>query len=104
MYFETRGIPTVTVVTTAFHRPARLQAQNKGMAALPLIILPHPVADLKEGDLRELVEAAYPQIVAALTRGTPAGLDYPVDYTLPWHPMPGPSGAGACPDGSCELG
>ena len=74
------------------------------MAALPLVITPHPVADLEEGDLRELAAAAYPHIVAALTRGTPLLLDYRVDYTLPWKTTPERGGAEQCADGTCELG
>src|ERR1700721_171296 len=40
---ERRGIPTVTVFSTAFANAARKQAAGRGMAELPLVRVPHPM-------------------------------------------------------------
>jgi hypothetical protein len=40
---ERRGIPTVTVFSTAFEPAARKQAAGRGMADLPLARIPHPM-------------------------------------------------------------
>lgn len=50
---------------------------------LPLIVLPHPVADLAPGELREMAGRAYPLIVKALTEPSQDSSDYFVDYVLP---------------------
>ncbi len=50
---------------------------------LPLIVLPHPVADLAPNELREMARLAYPLIVKALTEPNQDSIDYFVDYVLP---------------------
>ena len=75
-----------------------------GVADLPLVIAPHPVADLKPDDLRDLAAAAYPHILAALTKGGPLALDYHVNYTLPWGSTLVENTCDECADGACELG
>ena len=83
MWLEKKGIPTVTVVTQPFHEPARLSAVSMGVPNLPLVVLPHPVADLTPEELGEMARKAYPHIVAALTRKGPDTIDFIVDYQLP---------------------
>lgn len=73
----------MTVVTVPFREPARLTAISMGVPSLPLIVLPHPLGDLPEHDVRALAEAAYPQIVAALTGAGDGSPDYLVDFQLP---------------------
>jgi hypothetical protein len=80
---EKKGIPTVTIVTQPFHKPARLNAAAMGAPHLPIVILPHPVGDLTEKDLQELARAAYPKIVSALTAQDTKEIDYVVDAILP---------------------
>jgi len=84
VYLEKHGIPTATIVTTGFRNSARLEAQALGAPALPLVVIPHPVAHLAVKDVRELAEAAFESIAAALSGelGGPAP-DYGVDYVLP---------------------
>ena len=50
---EKLGIPTALVCTDEFGPLARAESQVLGMAALPLIAIPHPLA----GNINELVEA-----------------------------------------------
>lgn len=80
---EQRGIPTATVVTQPFLEPARLYAVSMDVPRLPLIVLPHPVADLAPDDLSEMARLAYPLIVKALTEPNQDSIEYFVDYVLP---------------------
>lgn len=84
MYLEKHGIPTSTIVTTGFHKSARLEAQALGAPALPLIVIPHPVAHLAIKDIQELAEASFESIAGSLSNKqgelTP---DYIVKYVLP---------------------
>jgi hypothetical protein len=84
VYLEKCGIPTSTIVTTGFHDSARLEAQALGAPALPLVVIPHPVAHLTVKDVQELAEAAFASIIESLS-GKQGELapDYGVNYVLP---------------------
>lgn len=84
MYLEKCGIPTSTVVSTGFHKSARLEAQALGAPALSLVVIPHPVAHLAVKDVRELAEAAFESIAASLSSNQgELAPDYGVNYVLP---------------------
>ncbi len=84
MYLEKCGIPTSTVVSTGFHKSARLEAQALGAPALPLVVIPHPVAHLAVNDVRELAEAAFESIAASLSgKQGESAPDFGVNYVLP---------------------
>ncbi len=52
--FEKRGIPSTTIITTAFKRAADFQFRGKGMEGHPYVLLPHPVSNLQPAQMREL--------------------------------------------------
>ena len=54
-----------------------------GVPRLPLIVLPHPVGDLGEEELKKMAILAYPLIVKALTQPSQDAIDYFVDYVRP---------------------
>lgn len=66
MTLERQGIPTATFVTHAFDAYARGLCRMQAMAALPVIVIPHPIASRPVAELREKVRAVYPQLRAAL--------------------------------------
>ncbi|MBI3918562.1 MAG: hypothetical protein HY322_16340 [Betaproteobacteria bacterium] len=68
MSLERRGIPTATFVTHAFHDYARGLCRMQGMAALPIVVIPHPIASRPVDELREKVRKVYAQVREALTR------------------------------------
>ena len=68
MFLERRGIPTATVVTHVFDSYARGLARMQGMAALPIVVIPHPVAARPRDELREKVRQVHDEILAALSR------------------------------------
>jgi hypothetical protein len=67
VYLEKRGVPTSTVVSTAFLTHGHLAAKNLQMVELPLLVLPHPLNDLTPDAVRALAQAAYPVVVEQLT-------------------------------------
>lgn len=68
MALERRSVPTATFITDAFEKYARGLAQMQGMAELPEIVIPHPIASRPDEELREKVQRVYEQVRAALTR------------------------------------
>lgn len=52
--FEKRGIPSTTIITTAFRKAADFQFRGKGMEGHPYVLLPHPVSNLQPAEMREL--------------------------------------------------
>jgi hypothetical protein len=68
MFFERRGIPTATFVTHAFDKYARGLCRMQGMEALPIVVIPHPIAALPRENLRQKVRAVSAELRTALTR------------------------------------
>ncbi|MCG8542711.1 MAG: hypothetical protein MJE12_00745 [Alphaproteobacteria bacterium] len=66
MTFEREGIPTGTIVTTAFSKYGHLLTKMQSMAALPLIVIPHPIAARPVDEVRDVAGAASDEIVDAL--------------------------------------
>lgn len=68
MFLERRGIPTATFVTHAFDQYARGLCRMQGMAALPIVVIPHPIAARPTEELREKVRKVHAELRAALSR------------------------------------
>ena len=67
MTLERRGVPTATFVTQAFASYAKGLCRMQAMAALPVIVIPHPVASRPPEELRENVRSVHGQVRKALT-------------------------------------
>ena len=67
MFLERRGIPTATFVTHAFDKYARGLCRMQGMEALPIVVIPHPIAARPTAELREKVRKVHAQLRAALS-------------------------------------
>jgi hypothetical protein len=65
---ERRGIPTVTVFSTAFAAAARKQAEGRGLRDLPLVMIPHPMHTAPQKTVTERADAAIDALVERLTR------------------------------------
>ena len=66
MSLERRGIPTATFVTHAFAAYAKGLCRMQSLAALPVVVIPHPIASRPVSELREKVQAVYAQVRGAL--------------------------------------
>src|SRR6202051_1637194 len=64
---ERRGIPSVTVFSTAFAAAARKQAAGRGMAELPLVRIPHPMHTAQRSVVTERADAVVGALVERLT-------------------------------------
>lgn len=67
MILEERGIATATICTEEFAHLGKLEATALGMPYLPIIVVPHPVADLKPEEVHALADRVFGEIVYALT-------------------------------------
>ena len=63
---ERRGVVGVFLASAAFAEAARLQGEALGFPA-PYVLVPHPVQDRTDAELRAVADAAYPAVVAAVT-------------------------------------
>jgi hypothetical protein len=68
MFLERRGIPTATFVTHAFDKYARGLCRMQGMEALPIVVIPHPIAARPAAELREKVRKVHAELRTALSR------------------------------------
>lgn len=68
MALERRGIPTATFITHVFRDYARGLCRMQSMEALPIIVLPHPVAARPIDELHQKVRNAYADVRGALMR------------------------------------
>ena len=66
---EQRGIPTVVMGTHEFEQLAKLEARNRGLADLPLALIPHPLGGIREDEVRKKAELAVEPVRKAVTRG-----------------------------------
>ena len=48
---EQQGIPTVVLGTVEFETLAVLEARNRGLAELPLALVPHPLGGIREDEV-----------------------------------------------------
>ena len=65
---EQRGVPTVVLGTWEFEALARLEARNRGIADLPLALIPHPLGGIHEEEVVKKAELAIDVVVRAVTR------------------------------------
>ena len=72
---ERRGVPTVTVFSTAFAGAARKQAAGRGMAKLPLARIPHPMHTAPRDVVLERADAVVDTLVDRLTKRTDAAVE-----------------------------
>ncbi len=69
---ERRGVVGVFLASEAFAEAARVQGDALGFPA-PFVLVPHPVQDRTDEELRAAAERAYPAVVAAVTAAPRAG-------------------------------
>ena len=55
----------MTVITTAFEKAARVRAQILGMQALPIVVMPHPLASKTAAEIKAIAG----QIVDGIAQG-----------------------------------
>lgn len=71
--FERHGVPTAVVCTELFTASTDAMAKVHGAPGYAYVTVPHPVAGLTPGQLRERAEQALPRIAALLAGPAPDG-------------------------------
>jgi hypothetical protein len=65
---EQHGIPTVVMGTKEFETLATLEARNRGLADLPLALIPHPLGGIHEEEVVRKAELVIEVVVRAVTK------------------------------------
>jgi hypothetical protein len=69
VWFEIQGIPAVAVASSEFGQAAESQRRALGMNDARYVLVPHPIQDANDEEMRAKAAAAADQIIAALTAG-----------------------------------
>ncbi|MPZ44702.1 MAG: hypothetical protein GEV05_15125 [Betaproteobacteria bacterium] len=84
---ESLGIPTVTVCSSAFSHAARSQAVGRGLGALPIVEISHPMHTAPKGVVLERAESAMSNLAAALTQRPASQTAQPTPSVAPEFPL-----------------
>lgn len=64
---EGHGVVTAFVASTEFVDAAATQALALGYAEVPAVFVPHPIQDRTDAEMAALADAAFAEILAAVT-------------------------------------
>ncbi len=67
IWFEIHGRPAVFVASSAFIDAAATQAQALGLPEVHRVVVPHPIQDATDDEMRAKAEAIVDQVIEALT-------------------------------------
>jgi len=65
---EQRGVPTVVMGTFEFEQLAKLEAKNRGIEALPLALIPHPLGGIQDDEVLKKAELSIDAVLKALLK------------------------------------
>ncbi len=68
VWFEIQGRPAVTIASSEFREAAESQRAALGMADAPFILVPHPIQDATDAEMRTKARDVVEAVVRALTR------------------------------------
>ena len=64
---EGRGVVAAFVASTEFVDAAAVQARALGYADVPAVFVPHPIQDRTDAEMAALADAAFADILSAVT-------------------------------------
>ena len=67
MMTESKGVPSVSVITSTFTRAAHARATALGMPGVRIVVLPSPLAPRTVPEVQQMARDYAPEIVALLT-------------------------------------
>lgn len=68
---EKRGIPTVTIVRSAFQEQTRALIKDQGESEMALVVTEHRIANHNPEEIRKQADEAFPVILKATTEWQP---------------------------------
>jgi hypothetical protein len=70
--FEQHGVPSASIVTDVFKVTGAAMARAWGLPEFKFLAMPHPIANLTDGELDERARAIVPAVVRLLMEGQEA--------------------------------
>jgi alkanesulfonate monooxygenase SsuD/methylene tetrahydromethanopterin reductase-like flavin-dependent oxidoreductase (luciferase family) len=67
-WFEINGRPAVFIASSEFAQAADAQARALGLPDVHRVIVPHPIQDATDDEMRAKADAIVEQVIAALTQ------------------------------------
>ena len=67
MITESKGVPSVSVITSSFAKAAQARATSLGMPGVRIVALPSPLAVRSVAEVQQMAHEYAPEIVALLT-------------------------------------
>jgi len=64
---ESKGVPSVSVITSSFAKAAQARATSLGMPSVRIVALPSPLAVRSVAEVQQMAHEYAPEIVALLT-------------------------------------
>jgi len=64
---ESRGVPSVSVITSAFTLAAHARAASLGMPGVRLVIIPSPLVSRSVAEVQHLAHVYAPEIIGLLS-------------------------------------
>lgn len=64
---EKLGIPALAVITEPFGFKARMEVTALGLGDLAIQVLPHPIGQISDTEMRAVTDEAFDEVVFALT-------------------------------------
>jgi hypothetical protein len=64
---ELRGVPGVFVASAEFVQAAEAQSTSLGFSSMARVFTPHPIQDRTDTEMQAYADAAFDDIVAAIT-------------------------------------
>ena len=66
---EKAGVPSASIVTDVFEVTGRAMAQQWGVPYYRFVVMPHPIANLTEGQLDQRAREIAPEVVKLILQG-----------------------------------
>lgn len=66
-WFETQGIPSVAIASSEFGEAAEAQRSALGMGGARFVLVPHPIQDANDDEMRTKARDVINHILCALT-------------------------------------
>lgn len=70
VWFEIQGLPSVSVASSEFDQAADVQRRALGMKDAAYVLVPHPIQDATDDEMRAKARDAVDRIIAALIAAT----------------------------------
>ena len=68
MWFEIQGLPAVSIASSEFDEAADAQRRMLGMDDARYLLVPHPIQDATDDEMREKARGVLDAVIGAITK------------------------------------